>query len=219
MAIRFKKATAHAQSITANLGGTDVLTPLKGILNEPLDVNYPRQVFLLTDGAVMDPEGTVQYVKENLGASTRIFTLGIGQGVSADLVKGVAQMGRGTAEFVKQVRVLSVVWGSAAVLSGGRASALSRPWRSSSRRRCSPSSRASPSTGAQRRCALSCRLFLALIVLTRTALQLAAAYAGIKQVIPPVFDGERLLFFAFLDAAQLSGRCVYVASSSCSWLC
>jgi von Willebrand factor A domain-containing protein 5 len=46
----FQTAIQHVNNMEANMGGTKILPPLKFILENPVDSNYPRQVFLLTDG-------------------------------------------------------------------------------------------------------------------------------------------------------------------------
>ena len=38
----------------ANLGGTEILNPLRNLLEQKPKENYPRQIFLLTDGSVTD---------------------------------------------------------------------------------------------------------------------------------------------------------------------
>ena len=49
-------ATQHASSMQADLGGTELLEPLKFIYGQPWPVpeGYSRQVFVLTDGGIMD---------------------------------------------------------------------------------------------------------------------------------------------------------------------
>ena len=43
-------AISHVEKMTANLGGTNLLSPIQAILAEKPKEGIPRQVFLLTDG-------------------------------------------------------------------------------------------------------------------------------------------------------------------------
>ncbi|KAK3709333.1 hypothetical protein QZH41_019194, partial [Actinostola sp. cb2023] len=83
----------------ADLGGTEILTPLQDVFSQPLIKGYPRQVFLLTDGDVGNTQQVIELVRTN-ATSARCFTFGIGAGASTALVKGVARAGKGMAEFV-----------------------------------------------------------------------------------------------------------------------
>lgn len=39
-------------AFTADMGGTEILDPIRDIFGEPLDPVLPRNLYLLTDGAV-----------------------------------------------------------------------------------------------------------------------------------------------------------------------
>lgn len=47
-----KKAISHAKELQANLGGTEILEPLKEIYGKSGVDGYLRQIFVLTDGEV-----------------------------------------------------------------------------------------------------------------------------------------------------------------------
>ena len=59
------KAVAHASSLRADLGGTELYQPLQYIFKEPLIPHLTRQVFVLTDGSVSNTEEVIQLVKKN----------------------------------------------------------------------------------------------------------------------------------------------------------
>jgi hypothetical protein len=40
--------------MTSNMGGTEILTPLKAIFKTPLPAGFRRQICVLTDGRVRD---------------------------------------------------------------------------------------------------------------------------------------------------------------------
>ncbi|KAL5473250.1 hypothetical protein EMCRGX_G027707 [Ephydatia muelleri] len=94
------RAIQHAEHVEADLGGTELLPPLRFIFGQRLLEGLPRQVFVLTDGSVSNTEACIQEVKRNV-ESARCFTFGIGSGVSTYLVNGLAQAGNGTAEFIQ----------------------------------------------------------------------------------------------------------------------
>jgi hypothetical protein len=84
------RATRYVSGMEANLGGTrfvvrepkftgtDILRPLKDILSTPIDPQFPRQVFCLTDGEVDNTEEVLDFVKKSINESPdcRVFTFG-----------------------------------------------------------------------------------------------------------------------------------------------
>jgi Ca-activated chloride channel family protein len=92
-------ATAHVQALDADLGGTEILRPLRETFEAVLEQGGVRQVIVLTDGQVTNTDEVLELVKRH-AASHRVFTVGIGAGASAHLVKGIARAGGGTAEFI-----------------------------------------------------------------------------------------------------------------------
>ena len=59
------EAIIHAQSIQADLGGTELLPALQHIFKQPLLPGFLRQLFLLTDGAVSNTSQCIHEVKKN----------------------------------------------------------------------------------------------------------------------------------------------------------
>jgi hypothetical protein len=96
-----EKAMEHLRNLQADLGGTNILPPLRKIFQEPLIKDLPRQIFVLTDGSVSNTHECIREVKLNEKIA-RCFTFGIGSGASSELVEGMARAGGGTAEFIKE---------------------------------------------------------------------------------------------------------------------
>jgi len=69
----FAKASAAAERMEADLGGTELLQPLEAIFAEKPDPEFPRQIFVLTDGEVSDVEEVVAAVRANADRA-RLFT-------------------------------------------------------------------------------------------------------------------------------------------------
>jgi hypothetical protein len=42
----------EVKTFDAIMGGTEILAPLQDIYADPMDLDLPRQIYLLTDGAV-----------------------------------------------------------------------------------------------------------------------------------------------------------------------
>ena len=59
-------AIQHAETLQADLGGTELLSPLKYVFSQPLLPGLPRQVFVLTDGSVSNTNACIQEVRENV---------------------------------------------------------------------------------------------------------------------------------------------------------
>jgi len=92
-------ASEHADHVQADLGGTELLQPLQLIFDRAVPSNFERRIFLLTDGQVSNTCEVLDLVRRN-AASAKVYTVGIGGGVSHHLVEGLAEAGRGAAEFV-----------------------------------------------------------------------------------------------------------------------
>ena len=93
-------------NLEANLGGTEIFSPLEDIFQQPLLVGKPRQVFVVTDGQVSNTRETIMLVTKHANTN-RVFSLGIGSSSDRHLVKGLARAGRGTAEFVSDGEIIS----------------------------------------------------------------------------------------------------------------
>ncbi|XP_037630973.1 von Willebrand factor A domain-containing protein 5A-like isoform X2 [Sebastes umbrosus] len=94
-----EEALIKVEEMEANLGGTEILQPLKGIYSQPCIPNQPRQLFVFTDGEVGNTKDVINLVKTNSG-SHRCFSFGIGEGASSALINGLAKEGGGHAQFI-----------------------------------------------------------------------------------------------------------------------
>ena len=94
-----EEASRHVDGLDADLGGTEILPALEAVLATEPAGGMARQVVILTDGEVSN-EAAVIELAERHSASTRIFTFGIGHGASEFLVRSLARVTRGQAEFI-----------------------------------------------------------------------------------------------------------------------
>ena len=87
------------EKFLADMRGTNILEPLRSIFNNnPLD-EYPRTIFLLTDGQVDNPDEVVSLIKKESG-KCKVHGFGIGSDVDPYLIEKYAKAGRGSANFV-----------------------------------------------------------------------------------------------------------------------
>uniref|UniRef100_I3K286 VIT domain-containing protein n=1 Tax=Oreochromis niloticus TaxID=8128 RepID=I3K286_ORENI len=94
-----EEALKTVEQMQANLGGTEILQPLKHIYSQPCIPSQPRQLFVFTDGEVGNTKEVIDLVKTNSG-SHRCFSFGIGEGASSALISGMAKEGGGHAQFI-----------------------------------------------------------------------------------------------------------------------
>jgi Ca-activated chloride channel homolog len=94
-----EQAAAHVDAMDADMGGTEIFPALASVLAQPVPEGAQRQVVILTDGEVTN-EAAVIELAEAHAAATRIFTFGIGFGASEQLVRSLARVTMGEAEFI-----------------------------------------------------------------------------------------------------------------------
>ncbi|MFI5378668.1 MAG: VIT domain-containing protein [Tepidisphaerales bacterium] len=83
----------------ADLGGTELLAPLEAILAGRPAVGAVRSIVLLTDGQVTNEPAVIALARRKK-SHNRLFTFGIGSAASQSLVKGLARVSGGAAEFI-----------------------------------------------------------------------------------------------------------------------
>ncbi|XP_029436851.1 von Willebrand factor A domain-containing protein 5A-like isoform X2 [Rhinatrema bivittatum] len=92
-------ALEKVKTMSADLGGTEILQPLKHIYKKAGKPGHPRQLFVFTDGEVGNTKQVISEVSRNADHH-RCFAFGIGEGASTALIKGISQAAGGTAEFI-----------------------------------------------------------------------------------------------------------------------
>lgn len=99
-----RQARAWVESLEPG-GGTEIVPALVRALermkSEPGDRSRARRVILLTDGAVGNEDEAFREVTSRLG-ETRLHVIGIGNAPNRYLMRKLAEVGRGTSEFLDQ---------------------------------------------------------------------------------------------------------------------
>ncbi|CAG8646332.1 4263_t:CDS:2, partial [Rhizophagus irregularis] len=91
-----------AQTMKSNYRGTKVYNVLEWVFKNSRD-DMSTSIFLITDGEVRNVDQIVELVskhEEEKNDDLRLFSLGIGDSVSHNLVESVARAGKGYAQFV-----------------------------------------------------------------------------------------------------------------------
>jgi hypothetical protein len=106
-----KNSITLINQLKANLGGTNIYDPLKFIYesDELYDkINLPRNVFLLTDGEIVDKEKTLSLIENNSNKYS-IYSIGIGTYFDEDLIKNAGILGKGNYNFCKNIENLNTI--------------------------------------------------------------------------------------------------------------
>jgi len=93
-----KKADDFVNATYAR-GWTEILPAMEYALHMPVNKEYLRQIIFLTDGAVGNEDQVLKEIEKILGKA-RIFTFGIGSSVNRYLLDKMAQIGRGTVNYL-----------------------------------------------------------------------------------------------------------------------
>ncbi|KAK1803443.1 hypothetical protein P4O66_020881 [Electrophorus voltai] len=91
-------ACNHVKKIRADMGGTNILAPLDWVLRQPGQRGHPRELFLLTGGAVSNTGKVIALVRSH-APFTRCYVFGMGQACRR-LGSSLAAVSRGCAEFL-----------------------------------------------------------------------------------------------------------------------
>ena len=92
------------KNLKANLGGTDISSPLKEIFNSKDydNINLARNLFILTDGEVTNREECLSLIN-TYSDKFKVHAIGIGSSFDKQLIKNAGIQGRGTYHFVSNV--------------------------------------------------------------------------------------------------------------------
>ncbi|KAL3678821.1 hypothetical protein R1sor_021777 [Riccia sorocarpa] len=93
-------ALQHVETFAADFGGTEMFPPIEAAFKNRFQ-DLETEILVLTDGAIWNTEPLFKLIQEQCESSAvRLFSLGIGDGVSHALVEGLARAGRGYAQIV-----------------------------------------------------------------------------------------------------------------------
>ncbi|CAF0916379.1 unnamed protein product [Adineta steineri] len=95
----FKQAEQMINNMKANLGGTQLVKPLKWVEEHSPKEGRCRQIFLLTDGEIANVSEVLN-LSRSMSKSCRIFSFGLGKSPSRSLVKGLARSTNGCFCFI-----------------------------------------------------------------------------------------------------------------------
>jgi len=102
-------ALNKAKTMGADLGGTNLLSPLKNIFEKKAKEGYVKQIFIITDGEVEAQSQILTLATKNRN-TTRCFAVGIGSSISRDFIEEFAKTTAGNPAFItSSVEVSSVV--------------------------------------------------------------------------------------------------------------
>ena len=98
-----QKSISTIEKFDADMGGTNIAKVLDVVKKQYLEKQYKNRIFILTDGCVYNENECFELIKEmvKLKEYDISFSTLIGSGCSETLVKGMAKMGLGDCELVK----------------------------------------------------------------------------------------------------------------------
>ncbi|MBK4728939.1 after-VIT domain-containing protein [Oxynema sp. CENA135] len=97
-----RRALSYIDKLDAN-GGTELLNGMQAVLNFPAaKEGRLRSVVLITDGYIGNDNEVIAEVQERLQAGNRLYSFGVGSSVNRFLLDRLAEVGRGTAQVIRQ---------------------------------------------------------------------------------------------------------------------
>ena len=105
------KSLEIIKSLNADLGGTNIYSPLKSIYENEKEydkIKLPKNIFLLTDGEIKDKDLTLEII-EKYSSKFSIFSIGIGDSFDKDLIKNAGIIGKGGFNFCPNLEGLNEI--------------------------------------------------------------------------------------------------------------
>ena len=98
------------KNLKADLGGTDISSPLKDIFNSKDydDIKLGRNLFILTDGEVNDREKCLELIANN-SDRFKVHAIGIGSSFDKQLIQNAGIQGKGSYHFVKNISEVNTI--------------------------------------------------------------------------------------------------------------
>ena len=92
------------ENLRADLGGTNISSPLKSIFNgkDYDNIKLARNLFILTDGEVDDREECLELISTN-SDKFKVHAIGIGSSFDKQLIQDAGTQGRGSYHFVSNI--------------------------------------------------------------------------------------------------------------------
>lgn len=97
--VNLKAALSYIADINADLGGTEVVKPLKDIYQSSPAKGRKRHIILITDGEIGNEEQVLKLIKKGIRHSI-LHSVGIGYGSNEYLIRQAARTAGGACEFV-----------------------------------------------------------------------------------------------------------------------
>jgi Ca-activated chloride channel family protein len=96
------QALNYINGLQAN-GGTELMNGIRAVLNFPPSTpNRLRSVVLLTDDYIGNESEVIAEVQRQLKPGNRLYSFGVGSSVNRFLLNRLAEVGRGTAQVIRQ---------------------------------------------------------------------------------------------------------------------
>jgi Ca-activated chloride channel family protein len=95
----FEKTLENIRNQEADMGGTELLSPLSDIVNSPTDPGKQKAIIIITDGQVMNDIEIRDLFLEN-EQNIQVFTFAIGFGAAHGLLKDLSNMTRAAYESI-----------------------------------------------------------------------------------------------------------------------
>lgn len=97
------KAIETIARMDADMGGTEIAQPLNQLYSMMSKSKFSPNVFIITDGQVNNTEEIIQIIKSiRKDKGGRVHMIGIGNGISVDMIKRGAQYGGGKHIFIQK---------------------------------------------------------------------------------------------------------------------
>ena len=93
-----QESLGYVESLSGR-GGTIMLEGVRAALTPPKDPERLRIISFMTDGYIGNENQILTFLRQNLGAA-RLYSFGVGSSVNRYLLDKMAELGRGTVEYV-----------------------------------------------------------------------------------------------------------------------